>query len=515
MEYLKSSDGGITWTLESNLPIIPFNSIQFINTTNGYIAGWNGNIFKTIDGGELVLNVSTSNNFRIECVYFMSADTGWISGGISNLNLDQAISKTTDGGNTWIVQLNHVNQSDGVIYSICVSNDLGFASSLEGKIYKTTNGGNNWNIVYQSDPNLWSFYSNVTILNSQIIFATGATVQAFRAPRILISQDQGLNWTFLQKEINLDVITGSYFFNQNYGLMCGYTYSPQFGGFIYETYNGGNTWSPRFTSNHSIADIFFINISVGWVCGESLLLKTTNSGESWQDISNSINGYLRSIFFLNEDLGWVVGDYNHNFKTTDGGNSWISMSTGYNFEPKKVFFIDNQHGWIAGNYGYIRKTVDGGQNWIQIQNMQLINYNDLFFIDLNNGLLVADYGNIFLTADGGNTWQPVSSGTGFDINKLFYLDENNIWAVGYNGIILKSTDAGQSWEFNSSPNFRDLTSVFFIDNNNGWVFGTNGAILHTIKGGTPVELISFAAKVFESKVVLNWSTATELNNRGF
>ena len=28
----------------------------------------------------------------------MSADTGWISGGISNLNLDQAISKTTDGG---------------------------------------------------------------------------------------------------------------------------------------------------------------------------------------------------------------------------------------------------------------------------------------------------------------------------------------------------------------------------------------------------------------------------------
>jgi photosystem II stability/assembly factor-like uncharacterized protein len=511
----RSTDGGITWTLESNLPILPFNSIQFINTTNGYIAGWNGNIFKTSDGGESWINVSTSNNFRIECVYFTSPDTGWISGGISNMYLNQAISKTTDGGNTWIVQFNLVNQSTELIYSVCVSDEIGFASSSEGQIYKTINGGNNWDIVYQSGSNPWTFFSNIAILNTQRVFASGATVEAFRAPRILISTDQGLNWNSIHKEFNLDVISGSYFFNQDEGLMCGYTYSPQFGSFIYKTYDGGYTWLPKFTSNHSIADNFFINNSVGWACGESLLLKTTNSGESWQDFSNSINGYLKSVFFLTENLGWVVGDYNTNFRTTDGGNSWISMSTGYNLEPAKVFFINNQHGWIAGNYGYIRKTVDGGQNWIPVQNMPLIKYNDIFFRDLNNGLLAADDGNIFITVDGGDTWQNVPSGTGFDVDKLFYLDENNIWAVGYNGIILKSTDTGYSWEFNSSPNFRDLTSVFFIDNNYGWAFGENGTIIHTINGGIPVELVSFTAVVNEEDVQLNWITATKLNNSGF
>jgi photosystem II stability/assembly factor-like uncharacterized protein len=505
----RSTDGGITWTLESDLPILPFNSIQFINISQGYVAGWNGNIFKTTDGGENWSSISTSTNFRIECVYFTSVDTGWIGG---ELIYDQAIFKTTDGGNTWNAEL--ANQLSGLIYSICFLNEIGFASSSEGQIYKTNNGGYNWNIVYQSDPVPWSYYLNISFINSQIVLTTGATV-GDEGPRILISSNQGLNWTSLQKEINLDAIGGSYFFNQNEGLMCGFTFSPQFGGFIYKTYDGGNTWSPRFIANHSIADIFFINNSVGWACGESILLKTSNSGESWQDFSSSINGYLKSVFFINENLGWVVGDYNTNFRTTDGGNSWISMSTGYNLEPAKVFFINNQDGWIAGNYGYIRKTVDGGQNWIPVQNMPLIKYNDIFFRDLNNGLLAADDGNLFITVDGGDTWQNVPSGTGFDVDKLFYLNENNIWAVGYNGIILKSSDAGQSWDFITSPNFRNLTSIFFIDNYYGWVFGENGTILHTINGGIPVELISFTAEFFEGKVELNWSTATETNNSGF
>ncbi|NCS90710.1 MAG: hypothetical protein GW789_18520, partial [Ignavibacteria bacterium] len=34
-------------------------------------------------------------------------------------------------------------------------------------------------------------------------------------------------------------------------------------------------------------------------------------------------------------------------------------------------------------------------------------------------------------------------------------------------------------------------------------------------GPLPVELTSFTASVLESKVILNWQTATEVNNYGF
>ena len=60
-------------------------------------------------------------------------------------------------------------------------------------------------------------------------------------------------------------------------------------------------------------------------------------------------------------------------------------------------------------------------------------------------------------------------------------------------------------------------SVHFINQNNGWIVGFNGTILHTTSGGNPVpvELSSFTATANGKEVILNWSTATELNNQGF
>ena len=46
--------------------------------------------------------------------------------------------------------------------------------------------------------------------------------------------------------------------------------------------------------------------------------------------------------------------------------------------------------------------------------------------------------------------------------------------------------------------------------------GGGGTILHTTNGGViPVELNSFTASANGKEVILNWSTATELNNQGF
>jgi hypothetical protein len=62
---------------------------------------------------------------------------------------------------------------------------------------------------------------------------------------------------------------------------------------------------------------------------------------------------------------------------------------------------------------------------------------------------------------------------------------------------------------------RWLSSVYFTDNNIGWIAGIEGTILHTINGGIPVELTVFTVEVFDVKVELTWSTATETNNQGF
>ncbi len=62
-----------------------------------------------------------------------------------------------------------------------------------------------------------------------------------------------------------------------------------------------------------------------------------------------------------------------------------------------------------------------------------------------------------------------------------------------------------SQQFSIAVNGEPVSIVF--DPNN-WILKTHSAIV-------PVELTSFDAKMIDNKVVLNWSTATELNNQGF
>jgi hypothetical protein len=60
-----------------------------------------------------------------------------------------------------------------------------------------------------------------------------------------------------------------------------------------------------------------------------------------------------------------------------------------------------------------------------------------------------------------------------------------------------------------------LYGVSFTDANRGTAVG-GSTILHTTNGGVvPVELTSFTAEAMDQKVILRWTTATELNNNGF
>lgn len=61
-----------------------------------------------------------------------------------------------------------------------------------------------------------------------------------------------------------------------------------------------------------------------------------------------------------------------------------------------------------------------------------------------------------------------------------------------------------------------LNGISFLDENYGITVGYYGTILQTSNGGIPVEFTSFTANVNNNgQVVLNWSTATELNNQMF
>jgi len=138
------------------------------------------------------------------------------------------------------------------------------------------------------------------------------------------------------------------------------------------------------------------------------------------------------------------------------------------------------------------------------------------FFDSDNGVVVGGNfgdGRILITTDGGANWTISGS---FPFNTFYgvsFIDLGRITVVG--GGTFTTTDGGASWTEQSSGTTEHLWSVSFTDAYNGTAVGDYGTILKTTNGGIPVELTSFTATANGNEVILNWSTATELNNFGF
>jgi hypothetical protein len=101
-----------------------------------------------------------------------------------------------------------------------------------------------------------------------------------------------------------------------------------------------------------------------------------------------------------------------------------------------------------------------------------------------------------------------------------YSDEGSAFAPGWHNYIPEANalpdlqaavDAGQGW-FAMGFIDRDFSASYYL-NFDGWCT-TNQPYLN-ITYIVPVELTSFTANVVNGNVQLNWSTATETNNKGF
>jgi len=109
---------------------------------------------------------------------------------------------------------------------------------------------------------------------------------------------------------------------------------------------------------------------------QAFLLRTTDSGRHWKDVSPA-QGLVASSYFLGPDVAWLEsGSFEPPvteslYRTVDGGNSWQQLAT----IPSdcELDFVDVLHGWCtvlaaaAGSEGVeLFRTVDGGLSWSQV-----------------------------------------------------------------------------------------------------------------------------------------------------
>ena len=263
---------------------------------------------------------------------------------------------------------------------------------------------------------------------------------------------------------------------------------------------------PRETGLNAIS---FVDENIGYAVGsESTLIKTTDGGMTWVDISPAGDKEFDDVYFHNELYGFIT-KINTVLRTTDGCQTWDLEYISSGFHPKHLHFTNDTTGYIGDSWSsYYYKTVDGGENWGQvninpfIENFKL---SAILFINENIGFIsgeiysVSNVDNIILrTNDGGNSWTQVYSHYFNYVHHFYFYNSDTGFAVGprvmYDNMILRTTDGGLNWqECNMPYSYWYLNSINFSDEGTGLCVGNRGQTYSSYDWGENWEKTSQSA----------------------
>jgi photosystem II stability/assembly factor-like uncharacterized protein len=325
---------------ESMAQWIPQNSgitnelidVFFASADTGYAVSseLGGLILKTTDGGINWTILAEMDSLSFNSVYFTSIDIGYVAGGLVNYEDNPGIVlKTTNGGESWetIFTYTDTNVNGTELASLRFLDEntgyaLGFSWCSTGScgayFLKTIDAGVNW--TFDNLPAEW--ISDVYFINSDTGFVVGKDLTY--GWLVLKTTNGGQNWTAINSGVFWDPswLSSVYFPNETTGYAVGADYNDEgTESLILKTTNGGENWTKLVTEiDPYLKNVYFYNDDIGYVLSSQSIYKTINGGMDWEEqLLGGPYEWLNSFYFLNPDTGFIVGNNGKILKTTNGG----------------------------------------------------------------------------------------------------------------------------------------------------------------------------------------------------
>lgn len=289
------------------------NKLYFLNNETGWVAGDQGLIMKTSDGGQNWTAQITNTASNIEEIFMLDEDYGWALGiqppSENTKQYGTVILSTSDGGVTWS---NYLYPNEFFLATFFIDSLNGWVGGEYGRLMGTTDGGVSW-FPANVDSSIFSGFGirNIEFLTPQYGYATGG---------------------------HFDIV-----------------------GVIWRTDNGGQSWSVQAVGPEPITDIHFIDsLNIIGVGGDfdlgSRIVTSSNGGISWQHTYLGIFGQANAIAFRTSAEAWSpLGFTGTLMFSQDSGQTWTDLYSPDSIPMYDAAFTDSVTGYMVGDYGTILK----------------------------------------------------------------------------------------------------------------------------------------------------------------
>lgn len=283
-------------------------------------------------------------------VYFTSEKNGWIAGDNGYL------ASTSNGGNTWNKFPLNTTEDINEIY---FRNDNNGYLVAGRQMFITKDGGRSWQQTQLITPGEIKKgtpeFLSIRFPGKKLGLAIGSVWQRIGKEDIVTdslvmrTDDGGETWSHVAVPSKVELYHLD-FTDSSHGWIVGDK------GTILVTSDGGETWQmQRSGVQQALFNVDFRDKDNGYAVGsKGTILRTENGGATWTRVNSPYPDSLMRVDFADDKNGWIVGHGGAILRSGDRGLSWIRQSSN---TTEKIYglFMSKKYGWAVGEKGLILK----------------------------------------------------------------------------------------------------------------------------------------------------------------
>lgn len=425
---IRSTDGGLTWNViqQSNGKSKLFKisgSVLLAYGRTGSFPNYDHSVLRSTDAGITWSNIGEVIPEGIFAFTRIDDQTLTAADMMGNMH------RSVDAGLTFTQTFDSPGLQPGFLSSaspVFPDNQTGYFGYGSGFVIKTTDGGASWFQI--------SSGSGKTLI--EIDRSSNGELLAVGEEGTILKSDGSTPWIIQDSPTSLP-LTSVQFINNNDVIACDEN------GQIYTSTDAGVSWlaSGVPPNNLDAKDIDFTSLQEGWIAGSGSIggavYQTTDGGNTWTGAQGFGGSYV-AVDFENQS-GWALNTGGVYYYTTDNGVNWTEGDLpGSPFQVSDIDFVDENTGYVVGYDGYAAKSIDGGVNWevLPTPNNE-DDFTDIYIIGQNEFWLSTNNEAAYYTATGGFNWAVLNiNSDGFgSFSGIAASSTGDAWTVGFLGSI--------------------------------------------------------------------------------